>query len=100
MNLLDRDTPLRSHGVIREQRMVDGFAPEPGARLYDFVTGYFVSPSSHVTYDLGRVARPGEVTSWATPLVVEHDGKPQIVIPATGRSRINICRSHSAPKLS
>ncbi|MDH3785590.1 MAG: PQQ-like beta-propeller repeat protein [Acidobacteriota bacterium] len=34
-----------------------------------------------------RTARPDEVTSWATPLIVEHDGKPQIVIPATGRSR-------------
>jgi len=34
-----------------------------------------------------RVERPGEVTSWATPLIVEHDGKPQIVIPSTGRSR-------------
>lgn len=34
-----------------------------------------------------RTARPDEVTSWATPLIVEHDGKQQIVIPATGRSR-------------
>jgi outer membrane protein assembly factor BamB len=34
-----------------------------------------------------RVARPDEPTSWATPLVVEHGGKPQIVIPSTGRSR-------------
>jgi outer membrane protein assembly factor BamB len=34
-----------------------------------------------------RVERPGEVTSWATPLIVTHDGKQQVVIPATGRSR-------------
>ncbi|MDH3629291.1 MAG: PQQ-like beta-propeller repeat protein [Acidobacteriota bacterium] len=34
-----------------------------------------------------RAARPGEVSSWATPLIVERDGQTQIVIPATGRSR-------------
>lgn len=34
-----------------------------------------------------RTARPDEVTSWATPLIVEHAGRKQVVIPATGRSR-------------
>ncbi len=34
-----------------------------------------------------RVERPGEVTSWATPLIVEHGKGAQVVIPATGRSR-------------
>ncbi len=33
-----------------------------------------------------RVAR-NEVTSWATPIVVEHDGKPQVVISGTKRVR-------------
>ncbi len=33
-----------------------------------------------------RAARD-EITSWSTPLVVEHDGKPQVVISATGRVR-------------
>ncbi|HZN68480.1 MAG TPA: PQQ-binding-like beta-propeller repeat protein [Tepidisphaeraceae bacterium] len=28
-----------------------------------------------------------EDTTWATPLVVEHDGKAQVVVPATGRVR-------------
>ena len=28
-----------------------------------------------------------EVTSWATPIVVEHDGKPQVVVSATNRVR-------------
>lgn len=28
-----------------------------------------------------------EVTSWATPLVVEHDGEPQVVVSATGKIR-------------
>lgn len=60
-NLLDRDTPLRSQGVIREQRMVDGMAPEPGARLHDFVAAYFASPHSYVTYDLGHVSQVGSI---------------------------------------
>lgn len=34
-----------------------------------------------------RVARPGEPTSWATPLVVRHGGRDQVVVPGTGRSR-------------
>lgn len=33
-----------------------------------------------------RVARD-EVTSWSTPLVVEVDGRPQVVVSATGRVR-------------
>ena len=28
-----------------------------------------------------------EVTSWATPLILEHDGRSQAIVPATGRSR-------------
>ena len=58
-NLIDPDTPLQSYGVLREQWMVDGFAPEPGDRLNDFVAAHFVSSEAHVTYDLGRVARVG-----------------------------------------
>jgi outer membrane protein assembly factor BamB len=34
-----------------------------------------------------RTARPGEVTSWATPLIVAHGPGRQVVVPATGRSR-------------
>lgn len=33
-----------------------------------------------------RVMRD-EVTSWSTPLIVEHDGKPQVIIAATKRVR-------------
>ena len=33
-----------------------------------------------------RIARD-EVTSWATPIVVEHDGNPQLIVPGTGRVR-------------
>ncbi len=34
-----------------------------------------------------RAERPSEVTSWATPLVVEVEGRAQVVVPATGKSR-------------
>lgn len=34
-----------------------------------------------------RTARPGEVTSWSTPLVVEREGRRQVVIAATGSIR-------------
>ena len=37
--------------------------------------------------ELWRTARPDEVTSWATPLVVEVEGRKQVIVPATGRSR-------------
>ncbi len=37
--------------------------------------------------ELWRTNRPDEVTSWATPLVVESGGRFQVVVPATGRSR-------------
>ncbi|MFQ5490303.1 MAG: PQQ-binding-like beta-propeller repeat protein [Phycisphaerae bacterium] len=33
-----------------------------------------------------KVARD-EITSWSTPLVVEHEGKPQVIISATNRVR-------------
>lgn len=35
---------------------------------------------------LWRVARD-EITSWSTPLIVEHDGKPQVIVSATKRVR-------------
>ena len=34
-----------------------------------------------------RTARPGEVTSWATPLVVDVAGAQQVIVPGTGASR-------------
>lgn len=37
--------------------------------------------------ELWRADRPGEVTSWSTPLVVEARGRLQVVVAATGRSR-------------
>jgi outer membrane protein assembly factor BamB len=37
--------------------------------------------------ELWRTQRPGEVTSWATPLIVPTAQPAQVVIPATGASR-------------
>jgi outer membrane protein assembly factor BamB len=37
--------------------------------------------------ELWRSDRPGEVTSWSTPVIVEHDGRTQVIVAATGRSR-------------
>ena len=37
--------------------------------------------------ELWRKARPGEVTSWATPVLVEAGGRKQVVVPATGKTR-------------
>ncbi len=37
--------------------------------------------------ELWRTARPGEVTTWATPLVVDSARGPQVVVPGTGHSR-------------
>ncbi|HXV77663.1 MAG TPA: PQQ-binding-like beta-propeller repeat protein [Candidatus Polarisedimenticolaceae bacterium] len=34
-----------------------------------------------------KVERPDEVTSWSTPLVVQHGGRAQVVVSSTGRSR-------------
>ncbi|MDJ0838854.1 MAG: PQQ-binding-like beta-propeller repeat protein [Acidobacteriota bacterium] len=33
-----------------------------------------------------RVER-NEITSWSTPLIVEHEGRPQVIVAATGRVR-------------
>jgi outer membrane protein assembly factor BamB len=34
-----------------------------------------------------KAERPGEVTSWSTPLIVEHGDRRQVVVSATGHSR-------------
>jgi outer membrane protein assembly factor BamB len=34
-----------------------------------------------------RKGRPGELTSWSTPLVVEHEGRVHVIVAAAGRTR-------------
>ena len=37
--------------------------------------------------ELWRTERPGEVTTWATPLIAEDGAGGQVVLPGTGKSR-------------
>jgi outer membrane protein assembly factor BamB len=40
-----------------------------------------------------RKERPGELTSWSTPLVVEHEGRVHVIVAAAGRTRCYDLRS-------
>lgn len=48
---------------------------------------FIVALDKNTGKELWRTARPGEVSSWATPLVVEHGGRAQVIVPGTGKSR-------------
>jgi outer membrane protein assembly factor BamB len=37
--------------------------------------------------EIWRKRRPGELTSWSTPLVREHDGRVQVIVAGSGRTR-------------
>ena len=47
---------------------------------------FVVAQNKRTGDEIWRVERD-EVTSWATPLVVTHDGRPQVVVNATGKVR-------------
>jgi outer membrane protein assembly factor BamB len=47
---------------------------------------FVVALNKNTGDEIWRVERD-EVTSWATPLVVTHDGRPQVVVNATGKVR-------------
>ena len=48
----------------------------------DFIAAFDVESGK----ELWRQKRD-EMTSWSTPLIVEHNGKPQAIVPATGKIR-------------
>lgn len=80
---LGRMHTLHAHGegsspVLHGDTLIVSWDHEEGSLLYAFDkrTG---EPRWKVTRD--------EKTAWATPLVVEHDGKPQVVVSATKRVR-------------
>jgi hypothetical protein len=56
-NLLSIDLMTESHGVIREQRLVDGRVPAPDSPINDFVAALFLSPEGSITFDLREVTR-------------------------------------------
>jgi outer membrane protein assembly factor BamB len=48
---------------------------------------FIVALDKRTGEELWRKPRPGELTSWATPAVIEHDGRTQVVVAAAGRTR-------------
>jgi outer membrane protein assembly factor BamB len=48
---------------------------------------FIVALDKRTGEELWRTPRPGEATSWSTPLVLEHEGRPQVIVAAAGRSR-------------
>lgn len=48
---------------------------------------FIVALNANTGKEIWRSARPDEVTSWATPLIVEQGGRKQVIVPATGKSR-------------
>jgi outer membrane protein assembly factor BamB len=77
-----------------ETRMGHGEGSSPalhGERLYvnwdHEGDSFLVALDKRTGEDVWRVERPGEVTSWSTPLVVEAGEREQVIVSATGRSR-------------
>lgn len=80
---LGRMHTLHAHGegsspVVYGDRLVVCWDHEAGSFLYAF--------DKRTGRELWKVARD-EKTSWSTPLVVEHAGKPQVIVSATKRVR-------------
>ena len=80
---LGRMHTLHAHGegsspVLYGDRLIVCWDHESGSFLYAF--------DKRTGKELWKVARD-EKTSWSTPLVVEHEGKPQVIVSATKRVR-------------
>src|SRR5437762_3377527 len=80
---LGRMHTLHAHGegsspVLYGDRLIVCWDHEADSYLYAF--------DKRTEQQLWKVARD-EKTSWATPLVVEHEGKPQVIVSATKRVR-------------
>ncbi|HKQ40575.1 MAG TPA: PQQ-binding-like beta-propeller repeat protein [Verrucomicrobiae bacterium] len=74
---------LHAHGegsspVLHGDRLIVCWDQEGDSFLYAF--------DKHTGKQLWKVPRD-EKTAWSTPLVVEHDGKPQVIVSATKRVR-------------
>src|SRR6185369_924070 len=74
---------LHSHGegsspVIYGDTLIVNWDHESNSFLYAF--------DKRTGQERWKVARD-EKTSWSTPLVIEHEGKPQIIVSATKRVR-------------
>ena len=74
---------LHAHGegsspVLYRDTLIVNWDHEAGSSIYAF--------NKRTGQQLWKVARD-EKTSWSTPLVVEHGGKPQVIVSATKRVR-------------
>jgi outer membrane protein assembly factor BamB len=81
---------------LGDMRTRNGFGEGSSPALYGDVVvinwdheddSFVVALDRKTGRELWRTERPGEVSTWATPLVVESSRGPQVVIPGTGRSR-------------
>jgi outer membrane protein assembly factor BamB len=80
---LGRMNTLHAHGegsspVVYGDMLIVCWDHETGSFLYAF--------DKRTGQQLWKVPRD-ETTSWSTPLVVEHEGKPQVIVSATKRVR-------------
>jgi outer membrane protein assembly factor BamB len=80
---LGRMHTLHAHGegsspVLHGNTLIVCWDDEKESFLYAF--------DKHTGKILWKVARD-EKTSWSTPLIVEHEGKPQVIVSATKRLR-------------
>lgn len=80
---LGRMSTLHSHGegsspVIHGDTLIVAWDHEGDSALYAF--------DKRTGEQRWKVARD-EKTSWSTPLIVEHEGKPQVIVSATKRVR-------------
>jgi len=80
---LGRMHTLHAHGegsspVLHGDNLIVCWDDESESFLYAF--------NKHTGQILWKVARD-EKTSWSTPLIVEHEGKPQVIVSATKRVR-------------
>jgi len=91
----DMSGKLQWSQAFGKMRIAMGFGEGSSPALYkntlivnwDNEDGSFIiALDKHTGKTLWKVPRE-EKTSWATPLVVEHDGKPQVVAAATGKIR-------------
>jgi outer membrane protein assembly factor BamB len=92
----DLDGQLLWQVDLGDQTTRRGFGEGSSPALYDDTViinwdhegdSFLVALNAADGIERWRTERPEEVTSWATPLIVENGDRRQIVIPATGRSR-------------
>jgi outer membrane protein assembly factor BamB len=91
----DMDGKLQWSQDFGDMRIVMSFGEGSSPALYrDTVIvnwdhegeSFITALDKHTGKTLWKQARD-ERTSWSTPLVVEHDGKPQVIVSATGKIR-------------